>query len=107
MVGLLGFEPRLDAFWARSLCQIGVEARGVRGGIRTRNNVVLSHVRLPNCATRTFWWVRSELNRLGSSVRTTGLRSALAPYESTHPIELSKICRKAGDSNAYVPKGLP
>ena len=106
---------------------------GVRGETRTRNNAALNRTRLPDCATRTYWWAVKDSNlgvypmgywsynpapsaNRGATFNQTFVAwvpirrmrnkgrvpAPLGQLPTKH--EFSKIWRKAGDSNAYVPE---
>lgn len=84
---------------------VGLRACGVRGEIRTRNNAALNRTRLPELR---------HPNMVGSQgfepwmfpLRVTGAttRRFLPSQPTAQTHGLSKIWRKAGDSNAYVPR---
>lgn len=74
---------------------------GVRGEIRTRNNAALDRTRLP-VAPPEHWWAVKDLN-LGDPKGMPRLqRGAFGQLSQLPERNLSKIWRKAGDSNAYV-----
>ena len=86
--------------WATSLSCIKL---GVRGEIRTRNNAALDRTRLP-VAPPEHWWAVKDSN-LGDPKGIPRLqRGAFGQLSQLPKHELSKIWRKAGDSNAYVPR---
>ena len=88
--------------WATSLSCIKL---GVRGEIRTRNNAALDRMRLP-VAPPERWWAVKDSN-LGDPKGIPRLqRGAFGQLSQLPKHELSKIWRKAGDSNAYVPRDL-
>ena len=76
---------------------------GVRGEIRTRNNAALDRTRLP-VAPPEHWWAVKDSN-LGDPKGMPRLqRGAFGQLSQLPERKLSKNWRKAGDSNAYVPK---
>src|SRR5437762_2328955 len=88
----------------RRRCQVGLLAYGVRGEIRTRNNAALNRTRLPGCATRTLVGSQGFEPWMFAARVTESTAQRFQPLSQLPKRELSKIWRKAGDSNAYVPQ---
>jgi hypothetical protein len=83
---------------------VGLRACGVRGEIRTRNNAALNRTRLPELRHPNIGG-QSRIRTLDVSQRDTGATARrFRPLSQLPKHELSKIWRKAGDSNAYVPE---
>src|SRR5580698_3287715 len=83
---------------------VGLRACGVRGEIRTRNYAALNRMRLPDCATRT-WWAVKDLN-LGCSLRDNwGYGPALSASQPTAQTYVVKDLAEGTRLERLCPEG--